>query len=157
MAEVGTRKALIASALAAVAICAAILVPHAGALPYAHSEEEADAGMGVVHIAVTLDCSAIGGPTKFVWLPINADSPTVTAVMNEFLNASEDKVDRFAHEDYQMESLADFLSGKQYTVAVYKASAQQPGADATYTSASIGDETYSTLETGDGVYVTVTR
>ena len=122
-----------------------MLVPRASALPYAHSEAEADAGSGVIHIAATLDCTAVGGSITAAWLPINADDATVTAVMNEFLTASENKVDRFAHEDYDMKSMADFLSGKEYTVAVYEAGAQQPGADATYTSKSIGDESYADL------------
>lgn len=157
MVEAGTKKGLAVAAFFVLLCSSVMLVPRASALPYAHSEAEADAGSGVIHIAATLDCTAVGGSITAAWLPINADDATVTAVMNEFLTASENKVDRFAHEDYDMKSMADFLSGKEYTVAVYEAGAQQPGADATYTSKSIGDESYADLETGDGVYVTVTK
>lgn len=144
------------AAFALACLCAlALSTVRATALPFAHSEAEADAGSGLVHIAVTLDCSAVGGSTTFAWLPVNADDASVEAVMNEFLKASENKVDRFAHEDYSLESLADFLAGKNYTVAVYEAGAQQPGAIAEYTSASVGDATFTGLETGDAVYVTV--
>lgn len=157
MIEAGTRKALAVVASVALLCSLVLFASSAAAVPHAHSEAEADAGSGLIHIAVTLDCTAVGGSVKTVWLPINSDDATVTAVMNEFLTASENKVDRFAHEDYDMESMTDFLSGKEYTVAVYKASAQQPGSDAVYTSSSIGDESYAGLATGDGVYVTVTK
>lgn len=161
MVEQGTRKACAKACIVGaffVLLCSlALLAPRALALPYAHSEAEADAGSGLVHVAVTLDCTAIGGPVKAVWQPINADDATVEAVMNEFLTASEDKSDRFAHEDYAMESMADFLSDEEYSIAVYEAGAQEPGADAVYTSSSIGSDASVALETGDGVYVTVTK
>ena len=147
-----------AAAFIAVLCSAALCASFAFGLPYAHSEKEADAGHGIIHVAVTLDAKATGGPTKAVWLPINADDATVEAVMNEFLNASEDKSDRFAHEDYAMESMADYLSGKEYTIAVYKAGAQAPGTDGfAYTSASAGSDAGTTLESGDGIYITVTK
>ena len=131
---------------------------NASAIPYTHSEEEADAGSGLIHIAVTLDCSAADeGYTKCVWQPINADDATVEAVMNEVILASEDKADRFAHEDYDTQSLASFLADKEYTVTVYKAESQEAGAYSEYTSESIGDETYTQLENGDAVYITVTE
>lgn len=137
---------------------AALLAPSsAQAMMNAHTGQESDAGMGVVHIAVTLDRTDVGGEKKAVWLPINHDNATVETVLNEFLYASEDKTDRFAHEDYELQSLAEVLGGSTYTVAVYRAEAQQPGAEATYTSESIGDASYAGLETGDAVYVTVTE
>lgn len=138
-------------------LCSAAIALPAQALPYTHSEQEADAGLGVVHIAVTLDTTAIDNAKKAVWLPINHESATVSAVMNEFLNASEDKVDRFAHADYDLQSLAEYLEGKTVSVAVYKAGAQAPGAAGTYTSETIGDATFAGLETGDGVYITVSE
>ncbi len=156
---VEARKLGVGVGVAAIALACslAVLAPQASALPYAHSDKQADAGLGLVHIAVTLDCSEVGGPVKAVWLPVNSSEATVEAVMNEFLTASESKVDRFAHEDYAMESLADFLADKNYTVTVHKAGAQKPGADAVYTSDSVGDEAYEGLVTGDGVYITVTE
>lgn len=157
MVEAGTKKTFAVAAIFVFLCSLALFVPSASAIPHAHSEAQADAGSGLTHVAVTLDCTAIGGSVKAVWLPINTDDASVTAVMNEFMTASENKVDRFAHDDYDMESMTDFLSDKEYTVAVYQAGAQQPGADATYTSESIGDESYATLKTGDGVYVTVTK
>lgn len=154
---VQVRKLGVGAGVVALALAGSLaaLAPQASALPYAHSEEQADAGLGLVHIAVTLDCTEVGGSVKAVWLPINGGEPTVEAVLNEFLTASENKVDRFAHEDYAMESLADFLADKNYTVAVHKAGAQKPGADAVYTSDSVGDAAYAELATGDGVYITV--
>lgn len=157
MVEAGTKKTLVVAALFVLLCSLTLLASRATALPYAHSEAEAEAGSGLVHVAATLDCTEVGGSITTAWLPINADDATVKAVMNEFLTASESKVDRFAHEDYTMKSMADFLSDKDYTVAVYKAGGQQPGAEATYTSTSIGDESYTGLVTGDGVYVTVTK
>lgn len=139
-------------------LCSLMLfASRASAVPYAHSEEEADAGSGLVHIAVTLDCSATDGSVKCVWQPVNADGATVEAVMNEVWVASEDKVDRFAHEDYDTQSLASFLSDKTYTVSVYKAGAQQAGASTEYSSESVGGASYAELEKGDAVYITVTE
>lgn len=138
-------------------LCAGAIALPAQAMPYTHSEQEADAGMGVVHIAVTLDATAIDNGKKAVWLPVNHDHATVEAVLNEFLYASEDKVDRFAHADYDMQSLAEYLDGKTYTVAVYQAGAQEPGTTAVYTSDTIGDATFADLKTGDAVYITVTE
>jgi hypothetical protein len=157
MVEAGTKRALVVAAFFVLLCSLALMASRASAVPYTHSETEADAGSGLIHIAATLDCTEVGGSIVSVWLPVNSDDATVEAVMNEFLTASESKVDRFAHEDYNMESMSDFLSGKEYTVAVYKAGAQQPGAEATYTSNSIGDQSYAGLETGDGVYVTITK
>lgn len=147
---------IVGAAFVLACLCAlALYTVRASALPFAHSEEEADAGSGLVHIAVTLDCSAVGGSTTFAWLPVKADDASVTAVMNEFLKASENKVDRFAHEDYNLQSMTDFLAGKNYTVAVYEAGSQEPGDEVEYTSSSVGDESYTGLKTGDAVYVTV--
>lgn len=157
MVEAGKQRAILAIAIAALLGAFALWATTAFALPYAHSDKEADAGSGLVHIAVTLDNSAIGGPTKCAWLPVNADDANVQAVMNEFLNASESKVERFDHEDYHMQSMADYLAGHEYTVSVYQAGAQAPGDDALYTSKSIGDASYSGLQTGDAVYVAVTK
>lgn len=157
MVEVKRRTWIAIAACCAILCAFALWASNAFALPYTHSDEEADAGHGVVHIAVTLDSSAVDGFTKRVWLPINADDASVKAVMNEFLNASESKVERFDHEDYNLESMADYLSGHEYEVAVYAASAQQPGADLEYTSKSIGNESYTGLVTGDAVYITVTK
>ena len=56
-----------------------------------------------------------------------------------------------------MQSLAEYLDGKTYTVAVYQAGAQEPGATAVYTSDTIGDATFADLKTGDAVYITVTE
>lgn len=150
--KLGVGAGVVALALAGSLAAAAT---QASALPYAHSEAQAHASGGLVHIAVTLDCTQVGGSVKAVWLPVNSSEATVEAVMNEFLTASENKVDRFAHEDYALESMADFLADKNYTVAVYKAGAQNPGADAVYTSDSVGDAAYAELATGDGVYITV--
>ena len=156
MIEMRKTTAGIAAACLGLLCSAAIALP-AQALPYTHSEQEADAGLGVVHIAVTLDTTAIDHAKKAVWLPVNHERATVDAVLNEFLNASEDKVDRFAHADYDTQSLAEYLDGKTFTVAVYKAGSQQPGAAATYTAETIGDATFAGLETGDAVYITVTE
>lgn len=157
MIETRTKKNLVAAACLGLLCSAAVALPSALAVPYAHSEAESASGMGVVHIAVTLDSTATDGSKKAAWLPVNHDGATVAAVLNEFLDASEDKTDRAAHVDYDMRSLAEYLEGKTYTVAVYKAGAQQPGAVATYTSESIGDATFAGLETGDAVYITVTE
>lgn len=157
MVEVRTRKMLAVTAFIGLLCSFVLFATSATALPYAHSEEEAAAGSGLIHVVATLDCQATGGSVKTVWLPINADNTTVTAVMNEFLTASENKVDRFAHDDYSTESMADFLADKEYTVAIYEAGAQQPSTDAVYTSSSIGDESYAQLKTGDTIYVTVTK
>ncbi len=153
----GKRACVIAVTLFALLCSLVFFAFNASAIPYAHSEEEADAGSGLIHIAVTLDCTADEGYTKCVWQPINADDATVEAVMNEVVVASEDKTDRFAHEDYDMQSLASFLADREYTVAVYKAGSQEAGTYSEYTSASIGDETYTQLENGDAVYITVTE
>lgn len=157
MVEAGTKKVFVVTALIALLCSFALFAPLASAIPQAHSEEEAAAGSGLIHVVATLDCTATDGSVKTVWLPINADDASVTAVMYEFVTASENKVDRFAHEDYNMESLSDFLADKEYTVAVYLADSQQPGADDLYTSTSAGDESYTGLKTGDSVYVTVTK
>ena len=59
MVEQGTRKACAKACIVGaffVLLCSlALLAPRALALPYAHSEAEADAGSGLVHVAVTLD------------------------------------------------------------------------------------------------------
>lgn len=158
MTKAASMKALGATAAVAVLCSLALLAPSANALPYAHSEAEADASGGLIHVAVTVDASAVGGPTKAVWLPVKAGNATVGAAMNEFLNASEDKSDRFAHEDYAMESMADYLNGREYTIAVYEAGAQAPGTDGlAYTSASTGDAESTAIESGDGIYLTVTK
>lgn len=157
MVEAGTKKTLALMVFLVLACSLVLFAISAIAIPYTHSEEEADAGSGVIHIAVTLDSTAIGGSVQAAWLPVNSDDATVTAVMNEYMTASENKVDRFAHEDYNMQSMADYLSGKEYEVAVYKAGEQQPGAEAVYTSTSVGGADYSDLGNGDGVYVTVTK
>ncbi len=151
------KSTLVGAGIIAVACAIVLWAASAFALPYTHSDEEADAGSGLVHIAVTVDNSAIGGFTKCVWLPVNSDDANVEAVFNEYLTASESKVDRFAHEDYNMQSLAKYLSGHEYTVSVYAAGGQKPGAEPKYTSNSIGGENYSGLQTGDAVYVTVTK
>lgn len=156
MIEMRKTTAGIAAACLGLLCSAAVALP-AQAMPYTHSEQQADAGMGVVHIAVTLDTTAIDHAKKAVWLPINHDGATVEAVLDEFLYATEDKVDGAAHLDYDMQSLREFLDGKTYTVAVYKAGAQPAGAAATYTSETIGDATFAGLETGDAVYITVTE
>lgn len=157
MVEAGTKKTFTVAALFALLCSLALFVPHALAIPYTHSEAEADAGSGLTHVAVTLDCTPNSGSITTAWLPINSDDASVTAVMNEFLTASENKVDRFEHEDYEVKSLAEFLSGKEYSVAIYKAGSQSPGVDASYTSDIIGDESYDSLETGDAIYVTVSK
>lgn len=156
MIDMRMKRVGIAAACMGLLCSAAIALP-AQALPYTHSEQEADAGLGVVHIAVTLDTTAIDHAKKAVWLPVNHERATVDAVLNEFLYASEDKVDRFAHADYDTQSLAEYLDGKTYTVAVYKAAAQEPGDATVYTSETIGDATFADLATGDAVYITVTE
>lgn len=157
MVEVKRKTWLFVAAAIAIVCALAVWAASAFALPYTHSDEEADSGHGLIHVAVTLDSSAVDGFTKRIWLPINSDDATVKAVLNEGLNASESKVERFDHEDYNLESLADYLNGHEYEVAVYAAGAQQPGATLEYTSKSIGDESYTGLVTGDAVYVTVTK
>ncbi len=156
MIKTRTRRGALAGACLGLLCSAAIALP-AFALPYAHSEAQADKGLGVVHIAVTLDATATDHFKKAVWLPINHEGASVEAVMDEFLNASEDKTDRFAHLDYSTQSMTDYLEGKTYTVAVYKAGSQQPGAESVYTADTIGDATFEGLATGDAVYITVTE
>lgn len=157
MVKAGTKKALTIAAFLVLLCSLTLITPRASAIPHTHSDAEADAGSGLIHIVATLDCTGVGGSITTAWLPINSDRATVQAVMNEFPTVSENKVDRFEHEDYNMSSMTDFLSGKKYTVAVYEAGAQQPNTEATYTSGSIGDESYAALEMGDSVYVTVTK
>lgn len=158
MVEAKTKKTLAACVASCMAACAlAFSLVQAHALPYTHSEQEAEASHGLVHIAVTLDESAVGGAVKSVWQPLKSDNPTVEALLNETLTASENKVEPFEHEDYAMESLANYLSGKTYTVEVYAAGAQGTNIADAYASEGIGDESYSELATGDGVYITITE
>lgn len=155
MVEQRSKRACVVAALLALLCSLAFLAFNASTPPQAYGEGESNAETGLIHIAVTVDRTAEGSGPICVWLPINADNPTVETVMNKCLIASEDKTDRFAHKDYATQSLADYLSGKNFTVAVYQAGSQQPGASAEYSSESIGDETYAQLANGDAVYFTV--
>lgn len=153
MVNVSWGKKLLAIAVACCA-CALIAVP-AYAFYYVHSDEgEAVESKGVIEITCVLDETAQGGGVRseLVFVP---EGSTAEALLNEDVVSSNSQNGLEAIHDYSVSSLADRLSGKQYTCTVYKVEDQQPGTHTTHDGAGT-EGTDTELERYDNVVFTVT-
>lgn len=152
MANAARGKKLLAAA-ALVCACSLVAVP-AYAFYYVHDDELVAAdSKGAITIVCTVDETASNGGVKtgVVMVP---EGSTAGDCLKEIVVSSESQNGLEAIHDYSVSSLADELSGKQYTCTVHKAASQAPGTQTTYDSA--GTEGESTpLERWDSVVVTV--
>lgn len=134
-------------------LCALIAVP-AYAFYYVQGEENVAAtSKGVIEITCTVDETAQGGGVRTSFLIVPAGS-TAAACLDEGVVSSNSQNGLEAIHDYSVSSLADELSGKQYTCTVHKAESQKPGTHTTHDAS--GTEGESTpLERFDNVVFTV--
>ena len=125
MANVAWGKKILAVAVLS-CLCASIAVP-AYAFYYVHGEENVAAtSKGVIEVTCTVDETAQGGGVK-TSLIIVPEGSTAAACLNESVVSSNSQNGLAAIHDYSVSSLADELSGKQYTCTVHKADSQKPG------------------------------
>ena len=123
-------KKLLAIAVACCA-CALIAVP-AYAFYYVHSDEGTQVdSQGVYEVTCVLDETAQGGAVRSE-LVIVPEGSTVADLLNEYVMSSNNQNDLEAIHNYDVTSLKDYLSGKQYTCTVYKAESQKPGTQTTH-------------------------
>lgn len=152
MANVAWGKRILAAAVLS-CLCALIAVP-AYAFYYVHDEENiAVASKGVIEITCTVDETAQGGGVRTSFLIVPASS-TAAACLNEGVVSSNSQDGLKAIHDYSVSSLADELSGKQYTCTVYRAESQKPGTQTTHDGSGTEGESTS-LERFDNVVFTV--
>lgn len=125
MANVAWGKKILAVAVLS-CLCASIAVP-AYAFYYVHGEENVAAtSKGVIEVTCTVDETAQGGGVK-TSLIIVPEGSTAAACLDESVVSSNSQNGLAAIHDYSVSSLADELSGKQYTCTVHKADSQKPG------------------------------
>lgn len=152
MANVAWGKKILAVAVLG-CLCALIAVP-AYAMYYVHDEENVAAdGTGVIEVTCTVDETAQGGGVRcsLIMLP---EGSTAAACLDEGIVSSNSQEGLEAIHDYSASTLADELSGKQYTCTVYSAEDQTPGTQVTYDgSGTEGEDT--PLERFDSVVFTV--
>ena len=142
MANVAWGKKILAVAVLS-CLCASIAVP-AYAFYYVH---------GVIEVTCTVDETAQGGGVK-TSLIIVPEGSTAAACLDESVVSSNSQNGLAAIHDYSVSSLADELSGKQYTCTVHKADSQKPGTHTAFDGS--GTEGESTpLERFDSVVFTV--
>lgn len=134
-------------------LCALITVP-AYAMFYVHSEENvAEASNGVIEVTCTVDETAQGGGVRCSLIMVPEGS-TAADCLSEGIVSSNSQEGLEAIHDYSTSSLADELSGKQYTCTVYSAEDQTPGTQTTYDgSGTQGEDT--PLNRFDSVVFTV--
>jgi hypothetical protein len=151
------RRSILVSVFLAFLCSLVIAVPYAYGYSYVHTETESDASnSGVITICLTVDATEIGGAVTAASVLIPASDNTVDAVLLEGALSSEDRAYVNSY-NYDYVSVAQYLSDKEYTVSVFAAGSQNPGAESpTYTSPSIGDAGYAGLNHCDAVYVKVT-
>ncbi len=152
MANVAWGKKVLAAAVLS-CLCALIAVP-AYAFYYVQGDENVAAtSKGVIEIACTLDRTAQGGGVETSLVIVPAGS-TAAACLDEGVVSGNSQNGLSAIHDYSVSSLADELSGKQYTCTVYKAGSQKPGTHTTFDgSGTEGDDT--PLDRFDSVVFTV--
>lgn len=152
MANVAWGKKILAVAVLS-CLCASIAVP-AYAFYYVHGEENVAAtSKGVIEVTCTVDETAQGGGMK-TSLIIVPEGSTAAACLDESVVSSNSQNGLAAIHDYSVSSLADELSGKQYTCTVHKADSQKPGTHTAFDGS--GTEGESTpLERFDSVVFTV--
>ncbi len=130
MANASWGKRVLAIAVACCA-CALIAVP-AYAFYYVHSDEGTQVeSKGVYEITCVLDETAQGGSVRSE-LVIVPEGSTVKDLLNEDVASSNNQNGLGAIHNYDATSLADYLSGKQYTCTVYAAMSQKPGTQTTH-------------------------
>lgn len=152
MANASWGKRILAIAVACCA-CALIAIP-AYAFYYVHSDEGVAAqNKGVIEVTCVLDETAQGGGVRSE-LVLVPEGSTAAALLSEDVVSSANQNGLDAIHDYSASSLADRLSGKQYTCTVYRADTQKPGTQTTHDGS--GTEGESTeLERYDNVVFTV--
>ena len=134
-------------------LCALIAVP-AYAFYYVHDEQNvAASGKGAIEITCTVDETAQGGGVRTALLMVPEGS-TAAACLNEGVVSSNSQDGLKAIHDYSVSSLADELSGKQYTCTVYKAESQKPGTQTTHDGSGTEGEN-TPLKRFDNVVFTV--
>ena len=152
MANVAWGKKILAVAVLG-CLCALIAVP-AYAFYYVHDEQNVAAtGKGAIEIVCTVDETAQGGGVRTALIMVPEGS-TAAACLNEGVVSSNSQNGLEAIHDYSVSSLADELSGKQYTCTVYKAESQKPGTQTTYDGSGTEGES-TALERYDSVVFTV--
>lgn len=155
MANVASKKRPLA--LAAIACVCALVVaaPAAYAFWYVHGDEHvADAGgQGVYEISCTLDASALGEgvTTDLIFVP---EGSSAADCLDEMVVSSNSQNGLDAIHNYDTQSVADALAGKNYTVTVYHAEDQKPGTHTTHDVAGTTGESTS-LERYDNVVITL--
>lgn len=153
MGNVAWGKKVLAIAVLA-CLCACIAVPAAYGFYYVHSDEgAATESKGVYEITCVLDETATGGAvhSELIFVP---EGSTVEAVLNEDIVSSENQNGLEAIHNYDVESLGEYLSGKQYTCTVYKPADQKPGTHTTPDGTGVTG-TSTVLERYDHVVFTV--
>ena len=124
------KKFLIAAV--ACCICALIAVPCAWAFYHVHTEEGANtASKGVYEVTCVLDETSQGGGVRSE-LVIVPEGSTVQELLNEDIRSSNSQNGISAIHNYDVSSLAEYLSGKNYTCTVYGAETQKPGTHTTH-------------------------
>ena len=130
MANASWGKRFLAIAVAC-CVCALIAVP-AYAFYYVHSDEGTQVeSKGVYEITCVLDETAQGGSVRSE-LVIVPEGSTVKDLLNEDVRSSNNQNGLSAIHNYDATSLADYLSGKQYTCTVYAVGSQKPGTQTTH-------------------------
>lgn len=130
MANVSWGKKVLAIAVAC-CVCALIAAP-AYAFYYVHSDEGTQVeSKGAYEVTCIVDETAQGGSvhSELVFVP---EGGTVKELLNEVLRSSESQNGLSAIHNYDVTSLADYLSGKQYTCTTYAAGSQKPGTHTTF-------------------------
>ncbi len=154
MTNVASGKKTLAIAVLACLSAILIAVPAASAFYYAQGgETETVEAMGSMEIVLTVDESANGGSvtTDLIFVPVGC---TAADALEEGIISSESQQGIEDIHDYSYTSVADYLSGKTYTVTVYEAGSQEAGTQTTYdTEGTVGEDT--PLERYDSVVVTV--
>ena len=123
-------------------VCALIAVPCAWAFYHVHSDEGAQTqSQGVYEVTCVLDETAQGGGVRSE-LVIVPECSTVKDLLNEDIRSSNSQNGISAIHNYDVSSLAEYLSGKNYTCTVYAADTQKPGTHTTHDGAGkTGDST----------------
>ncbi len=154
MANINRIKIALVAAVAILA-CALIVAPAYG-FYYVHDEQVASSDAeGVIMVPVTVDQTAVNGGVK-AGVVVVPDGSNASDVIQECAVSSEDANSVEAVHDHSTSSLADTLSGRQYTCTVYKAESQNPGTQSTLDgNGTTGNDTV--LENWDHLVVTVTQ
>ena len=158
MANVSNGKKLLAAAILACLITVLLAVP-AYAFFYVHGTDNVDGSdsKGAMEVVCTLDETAVGGTyTTDPWVFI-PNGGTVADVLEEAVHSSESQNGLKAIHNYDVQSLKDYLAGKNYTVSVYEAFSQKPGTHTTYDSDGAKADESTTVNRFDNVVITVKK